>query len=220
MGRRFVHLLSGCGLAALGLNACAGQSPDDRYRQALSERQAGETATYYQEILQLAAEQPSSRAGRRARTLLQGNAWLGDLALLSSLASNLQVGAQPAAAAAAQDEAQQTLRAIAAAQKAYFATHRAYCTTFEQCGMGPLKRAHYYYFLRDTEVAGGSDSQATVELEPQIRALLKRKKIHPRVVKKHFFCVAAGANASGMALDAWAIDEKGKLTHLAGDGDP
>ncbi len=207
-------------LAALTLltAACAPTAaPAARYHAALDHRLAGQGDAYYREMLTLAAADPEGRAGRRARTVLQGHLWLGDLALLNAVtdaarpavAANVGDGAGAGGATPHRPEAQATLAAWARAQKAFRRAHGRYCRTFVECGVAPPARAHYFYFLSDTEVAGGSDSQTTVELEGQIRELLRRRRIHPCVGTKAYYAVAAGTDATATALDVWAVDPHG-----------
>jgi hypothetical protein len=218
----------GLACLCLCLSACATRggaeaSPQQRYLQAIAQKCAGDAAGANNALLSLASESADSRAGRRARALVQGQHWLADAAIFAALSTALSVPQQPAHSAPSaqlQGEAKQTLNALARAQGRYFSKNKRYCQTFVQCGLPTVAKAHYFYFLRPDEVMGGSDSEVTVELEPQIRAFLEAKNIRPFVGPKRYFAVAVGSNREATELDAWAVNERGTLIHLVGDPAP
>ncbi len=220
MRRQTMLFLAGMLWAPL---ACATvQTPEQRYLHALSQKYEGDAQTYYEEMLKLAADDSGTRAGRRARALLHGNRWLADAAIFGALASALTPlpAAKSASLLPSAVEAKQMLNAIAAAQGHFFGKHKRFCKSFAECGVQAPAKAHYFYFLRPDEVMGGSDSENTVELESQVRALMDAKHIRPFVEAARYFAVAVGSNDDETELDAWAINERGTLIHLVGDTTP
>lgn len=206
------------GLAAAMLGACA-PAPDVRYKAAVAQKFAGDAKGYYDGLIALAHEAPRSRAGRRARATLRGNDVFADLAVLGAVAAVALPSYLTGTGAASQTEAKSGLRAIGVAQAQYFAEHGRFCRTFAECELTPPSTAHYYYFLRYDEVAGGGDSETTVESEERARDLLRAIKIVPHADATSFLVAAVGNADADTDLDVWIIDERGLLMHIVDDLD-
>jgi hypothetical protein len=224
-GQKTVKLLTRFALAlSLGLVGCgSGAQPQTRYIQALQQKFLGNAQAYYDQMLALANGAPHSRAGRRARATVVGDDRLSDL-LLVGLGATFLTAPDAQAATSGEDnasetllsvEAQTQLRLIAASQKRFHRQHDRFCATFIECDTPAPVAAHYFYFLSDQTVAGGSDSEETVDLEEQARLYLNAHKINPTVTADGFTAVAIGVGSSDEDFDVWTIDEAEQLVHLA-----
>ena len=210
-----------CGGASLA--ACVGELPPQaRYIQALQQKFAGNAQAYYDQMLALADSASDTRAGRRARATVVGDDRLSDF-LLMGLGATFFNPPDAAGPSASDDSASQTLlsveaqtqlRLIAAAQKRFHQQHGRFCATFLECETPAPVAAHYFYFLSDQTVTGGSDSEETVDMEEQARIYLGAHKIRPKVAPHEFLAVAIGAGAATDAFDVWTIDQDGGLVHL------
>ena len=170
----------------------------------------------------LANGSPNTRAGRRARATVVGDDRLSDF-LLVGLGATFLTAPDALAATSSEDnasetllsvEAQTQLRLIATAQKRFHRQHGRFCATFIECDTPAPVAAHYFYFLSDQTVAGGSDSEETVDLEEQARLYLNAHKVNPAVGAQGFTAVAIGLNASAEDFDVWTIDENEHLVHV------
>ncbi len=209
-----------CGLS---LGACAGEtSAQARYLQALQQKFAGNAQAYYEQMLALADSASETRAGRRARATVVGDDRLSDVLLVGLGATFLSPPDAPAPTVSEEGasetllsvEAQTQLRLIAAAQKRFYRQHGRYCATFTECEAPAPVAAHYFYFLSDQTVTGGSDSEETVDMEEQARLYLSRHKITPGVTAHDFTAVAIGVGVPDEDFDVWTIDQDEHLVHL------
>ena len=208
----------------LGLSACVtGLSPQARYVQALQQKFSGNAQAYYDQMLALANDASETRAGRRARATVVGDDRLSDV-LLVGLGATFLNPPDATASTEAEDnasetllsvEAQTQLRLIAAAQKRFHQEHGRFCATFTECEAPAPVAAHYFYFLSEQTVTGGSDSEETVDMEEQARLYLSAHKISPGVAPHGFVAVAIGVGASAEDFDVWTIDEAEQLVHVA-----
>ncbi|HET6347301.1 MAG TPA: hypothetical protein VFH51_20380 [Myxococcota bacterium] len=200
------------------LSACGhDDSPRARYRAAVAHKLHGDAPGYFQGLLEVAHTAPTSRAGRRARATLRGGDIFTDAALLGAAAAFLSPALATYQAQSRQAEAQQGLRTIALAQSAYYAENGHYCPSFAACGLTPPRTSRYFYFLGPDEVAGGGDSQATVELEERAREELRQLELTPKSGGHDFLAVAVGNADDDDGLDVWTIDAANHLVHLQDD---
>ena len=200
--------------AALLAGGCAGAGLQAQFMRGVQAKSSGDAQRFADDMFALAQAAPDTRQGRRARTCVQGLGWLSDVTVLQFVGGFIAKPAAPQRIPHA-GEAQSNLQAIDAAQQRFLRTHKRCCTSFAQCRVDIASRAHYYYFLTDQQVAGGGDSQATVEIEAQVRATMKSQNIRPFVTDKHFYAVAIGLTEDPNFLDVWAIDEKHVLMHVS-----
>jgi type II secretory pathway pseudopilin PulG len=207
-----------CFLLLASLGACTHPgSPEARYRAAVAHKLRGDASGYFDGLLEVAHAAPTSRAGRRARATLRGGDLFTDAALLGAAAAFLSPALATYQAQSRQAEAQQGLRTIALAQSAYFAENGHYCPSFAACGLTPPRSSRYFYFLGPDEVAGGGDSQATVEMEERAREELRQLKLTPQSGGHDFLAVAVGNADDDDSLDVWTIDAANHLVHLQDD---
>lgn len=210
------------------ITACAARctpalTPEQRYRQAVQRKLAGDAQAYYDALFELAAEAPHSRAGRRARATLRGSDILGDLTVLGAASGVVFPNFAKSTKENGTAEAQQGLRTIALMQRNYFAQSKRYCPSFVTCGLSPPPESRYLYFLTPAEVAGGEDvgdhawGSDMASRVVAATAALKRAKVVPRSARDGFLAVAVGNLDGDDTLDIWTIDANDNLQHVVDD---
>ncbi|HSI03437.1 MAG: hypothetical protein ACAI38_10605 [Myxococcota bacterium] len=212
------------------LAACGGKKPgaasspprpaeSKQYYEALDARYNGDSRAYYDGLLELAHDDPDSRAGRKARAILQADDGLLMLAVLGSVAGAAIPNFTRYQNKAKEAEARTALQMVYTAQSAYFAEKKRYCRTFKECGYEPLPDQKYILFMTPKEMAlaPGSDDLMRTIVATEAREALLTANVKPRVEKKKFL-VAAVANLDGDdIMDVWTIDETGNLVHVVSD---
>ena len=218
--------------ALICASAAACAVPADRqYHAAVGSLREGHARAYYDAMVRLAAQSPQERAGRRARAvLLSSNGALDEVVALALVARSGQAGGgRSEEGEAASDlagenvpqagEPVQQLRALAELQDSYHRAHGRFCADFAECPFEPPVPAHYYYFLGQHAVAGGSDSQETVEAEGQIRAWLHARRLLRHSDRQHYQVVAVGLIGDA-GVDVWTLDQRRQPMHLNDDPRP
>ena len=194
--------------------ACGGiqQDPTERYTRAVINKFEGDYAGYQREMVALAHDAPKTRAGRRAHQTLVGGPSVYEAAFVGSMLASAAIpNFIKFRARAKQSEAKANLKALYTAQKAYFAQHGRYCTTFKECNFTPEGGAYLYYLSRD-EVAGGNN-----DLRLDAESSFSSMNLKPQVSKTKFLIVAVGNVDSDSILDMWTIDENNALLNVLND---
>ncbi len=208
--------------AALCLTtACATKaprrSPTARYYEALDKRMEGDARAYYDDIIALAHDAPNSRAGRRARAMLQG----ADLYTMAAVGGVLSAIAIPAFMKyrnrAQQSEAQTELRGVDVAQQAYRQRHGTWCPDANACRLGQFTGTRYIYFLTDSMIRGGDKAADKASLITRGRMAMKALGMQARMAEDGFLAIAVGDLDGDPDLDIWTIDEAGGPFQLAND---
>ncbi len=217
-------------IASLLVTACGGDKQDkvaaaprssesEAYYKALDARYNGDSRAYYDGLLELAHDDPDSRAGRKARAILQADDGLLMLAALGSVAGAAIPSFTRYQNKAKETEARITLQGVYTAQSAFFAEKKRYCRTFKECGVEAMPGQKYMLFMTPKEMSiapDGDDLMRTV-IATEAREALVAANVKPRVEKKKFL-VAAVANLDGDdVMDIWTIDETGNLIHVVSD---
>lgn len=207
---------------ALSLTAACASSgprrtPTARYYDAVDKRLEGDTKGYFDGLLALAHEAPNSRAGRRARAMLQG----ADLYTLAAIGGVLAAVAVPAFMKyrnrTQQSEAQTELRGVDVAQQAYRQRHGTWCPDANACRLGQLSGTRYIYFLTDDMVRGGDKASDKASLIRRGRVAMKALGMQARMAEDGFLAIAVGDLDGDPDLDIWTIDEAGGPFQLAND---
>lgn len=202
--------------AAAGPGPEAKPSPTERYLRALDRRSDGDAKGYYDELIALAHEEPDSRAGRKARAIVQGNDPLMLAAYVGVLAAIAVPNFMKFQERAKQSSVKSNLKMIHIAQSAFHAERGRYCRTFEECGVLLQDGEGYVYFLAPKEVMGTGAADAALSPAKALAAL-KKAGVTPKVTKKGFVAAAVANLDADDELDIWTIDESGELLNLASD---
>jgi Tfp pilus assembly protein PilE len=190
-----------------------------QYYEALDARYSGDSRAYYDALLELAHDDPDSRAGRKARAILQADDGLLMLAALGSMAGATIPSFTRYQNKAKEAEAKASLQTVYTAQSAFLAEKKRYCRTFKECGYQALPEQKYILFMTPKEMAIAPDSDDFMRtvMATEAREALVAANVKPRVEKKKFL-VAAVANLDGDdVMDVWTIDETGNLVHVVSD---
>ncbi len=213
-------LVAACGSKKPGTVAAPPRPAESKqYYEALDARYNGDSRAYYDALLDLAQDEPDSRAGRKARAILQADDGLLMLAALGSVAGAAIPNFTRFQNKAKEAGARTMLQAVYTAQSAFFAEKSRYCRTFKECGYTPMNEDKYILFMTPKELAfaPGSDDFTRTVLATEARDALVTASVKPRVEKKKFL-VAAVANLDGdETMDIWTIDETGNLVHVVSD---
>lgn len=215
-------LLLGAALGSAGLLAgCASstakRTAKQRYYDALDKRLAGDAKGYFDGLISVANDAPNTRAGRRARAMLQG----ADLYTMAAIGGVVGAVAIPAFLKyknrAQQSEAQTELRGVDVAQQAYRQRHGTWCPSADVCRLGPFSDTRYIYFLTDSMIRGGDQSPDKASLITRGRAAMQALGMQPRLAQDGFLTIAIGDLDDDPDLDIWTIDEAGGPFQLAND---
>ena len=216
----FTASIAACGGKNVGTATTAPRPAEsNRYYEALDARYSGDSRAYYDALLDLAHDEPDSRAGRKARAILQADDGLLMLAALGSVAGAAIPNFTRFQNRAKEANARVALQSVYTAQSAFFAEKRRYCRTFKECGYTPNLDDKYILFMTPKELAfaPGSDDFTRTVMATEARDALALANVKPRVEKKKFL-VAAVANLDGdETMDIWTIDETGNLVHVVSD---
>ena len=205
-------------LAVFGAAACgSASSPRERYISALNYRLEGNSEAYYNALITLANDAPDSRAGRRARSMLQASDVTTAVAIVGVLSAIAIPNFLKFQNQARQAEAKSTLKSMFASQKAYEVEHGTFCKSFEECAYSPPPGSRYLYFMSPQEIEGGDSASDTSSLRMQANILLNELNVEPEVKKNRFLLVAVGDLDSDQDLDVWMIDEANNLVNLVND---
>ncbi len=214
-----VALLSAVTLGSACASTGPKRSPKQRYYDALDKRLSGDAKGYYDGIIALAHDAPDSRAGRRARAMLQG----ADLYTLAAVGGVLGAIAIPSFIKyqnrAEQTEAQTQLRGVDVAQQAYRQRHGVWCQVPSACRLGDFAGTHYIYFLTDSTIRGGDQADDKGSLISRARIAMKALGVEARMAEDGFLTIAVGDLDGDPDLDIWIIDEAGGPFQLANDLD-
>jgi len=195
----------------------AGPSPRDRYMTALEKRLNGDARGYFDDLLALAHEAPDSRAGRRARGMLQG----GDFWTIyaAGMAAALAVPAfQKYTARAHQSEPRERLLSIHMSEQVHRSRHGSYCPDPAACGILPLTGTHYVYFVAPDQPLGGDAAGADRHLAIEVgKTTLSAMGIEPRMAGDGYLIAAVGNVDGDPDMDIWTIDEAGEPYHVSDD---
>ncbi len=207
---------------ALCLSACATsptpRTPTQRYYDALDKRLAGDSRGWFDGLVALAHEAPDSRAGRRARSMLQGTD-VTTLTMLGSLAAIAIPSFAKYQGRAQQSEVQTQLRGIEVAEEAYRQRHGQWCPTVGDCRLGDFKGTRYIYFLTDSTIRGGDLADDKASLITRARMALRALGMEARMGPEGFLVIAVADLDDDDDLDIWSIDEAGGPFQLARDLD-
>ncbi len=213
-------LVAACGSKKSGTVAAPPRAAEsEQYYKALDARYNGDSRAYYDGLLELAHDDPDSRAGRKARAILQADDGLLMLAAVGSLAGAAVPSFTRYQNKAKEAEARVMLQSIYTAQSAFFAEKKRYCRTFKECGYEGQPDQKYILFMspKEMSVAPGGDEFMLTVVAAEAREALVAANVKPRVERKKFL-VAAVANLDGdEVMDVWTIDEAGNLVHVVSD---
>jgi len=184
----------------------------------LDKRLAGDSRGWFDGLVALAHEAPDSRAGRRARAMLQG-ADVTTLTMLGGLAAVAIPSFTKYRRRAQQSEVQTQLRGIEVAEEAYRQHHGQWCPTVSDCRLGPFNGTRYIYFLTDSTIRGGDLANNKAELITRARMALRSLGMEARMGPEGFLVIAVADLDDDDDLDIWSIDEAGGPFQLARDLD-
>ena len=192
-------------------------SPTERYKQALAHRLEGNARAYYDGLIALAADSPDSRAGRRARAMLQS----GDMMTLIALAGAVGAIGMPNftkyMASSKQSAAQTELELLHMALQAHHAANGAYCAGLEACGIEWEPGGRYVYFLSTDVAVGGAEVADRDELIRRGRAALEAMGLEPHMDEGGYLIPAIGDLDDDPDLDIWTIDDGSGPVNLMSD---
>lgn len=199
--------------------AKAGPSAEtDRYYAAIDATFAGDARTGYDQLMTLAVDSPDTRAGRKARAVLQSDdpvVYLATIGALSAIAVPNYLKFQTKAK---ESEGKVLARSAYTAQLMYFAEKNKYAKTFKDAGIISEPGGKYIAVMGPKEVVRPLDmDKATAD------SLLKRAQgallagVKPGVTKKGFVIAVIGDIDDDEAVDVWTIDQDNQLTHLVDD---
>ena len=191
-------------------------SPRQRYVTALQHRLEGNSKAYFDGLIALAHEAPDSRAGRRARAMLQGSGatalWAAGTLAAIAIPNFLKYQSR-----AKQSEARQQLAALATAERAHSVVSGHYCASAAACDFPPLSGTRYVYFLGPDVVAGGDLAEDREALVRHARATLSIIGLTPRLDEGGYLFVAVGNIDADADVDVWAIETDGEPVHYDDD---
>lgn len=212
-------------LLAIAVVSCGGQSKEaqtaspaqtNTYLKGLDARFDGDTRAYYDGLLELAHDDPDSRAGRKARAVLQSDGGLWILASLGSLAGVAIPSFTKYQNRSKESEARAQLMALYSAQSEHFAATKKYCRTFRECHFA-AELTNYSLFITPSEVLTPVQDFASQYGLIAAREALVQANIKPHIEKKKFIAAAvANLDADG-DVDIWTIDETGNVVHVVSD---
>ena len=182
----------------------------------MEKRLTGDARGYYDGLLALAHEKPDSRAGRRARGMLQG----GDFWTLyaAGIAAAVAIPAfQKYQARAHQEEPRERLLSIHMSEQVHRAKTGAYCPDPATCGIVPLSGTHYVYFVSPGQALGGHEAGDRTHLQQMGSTMLASMGIVPHMGPDDYLVAAVGNPDGDPDLDVWTIDTAGEPYHVADD---
>ena len=207
-----------CGIFLLVCMVTSCATPRERYIQALSKRMGGDSRAYYDGMLALAHDSPDTRAGRRARAVLQSSDVWWSLASGGALAAFFRPGSKGQLAANARDEVRSSLRTLYLAHQACRARSGHYCSD-PQLFEGLISQSsHFVYFVGGRVAFGGGGSEDSQGLRLHAVITMDAMGIHPEIRDDGFLILGIGNLDADPTLDMWSIDDKGVLIHLVDDG--
>ncbi len=197
------------------LLAC-GPKPEERYLAAVNRRLEGDARGYQAELIALAHEAPDSRAGRRARVILQSGDLFAQAGLMGAVSGILLPSALRFSARASQEEAGRLLRLVATYERAHFAAHQRYTAELPEAMLEELAPRTYALFL----------GAAPLVLPPRVRespeelaGALARLGVTPGIGQQGFVAAATANLDEDRDHDVWVIDESDNLFHVNNDLD-
>ncbi len=208
-----------CIVVLMGMLAACGPKPEERYIRALNARADGDAAAYFDTLVALAADAPESRAGRRARAMLQGPDMM-TLAVVGGVLSAIAIPNfmkfQERAKLSRREGVREELHGLYIAERAYFAEANRYGHSFADIAFAPSPTSRYVFFLGpQEELVGGSAGGAKAQ-QAAARGL-PTHGITPRVTHQGFLTAAVGNLDSDPQLEVWTIDETGTPANIEGD---
>lgn len=217
METHIVRQIAGATLVLFLVASCGGGDANERYLDAIQKKLDGDQRGFYDDMMELAVDEPETRAGRRARTVVTGGG--AELLLLAGAA--MAVGAASylvgyrVETSALQQSVQQELASLSAAQAQFFANNQRYCRTFEECDLASLSGpdSSYVFFM-------GDDASVSAEnelLRLEAAALMESMGIEPVVTGDGFLAVAVGNIDSDSDLDVWTVDQTGGIYNVISD---
>ncbi len=207
-------------LLVLAAAACGPQGdPSDRYLRALNAKAQGDAETYFDELVALAHDAPDSRAGRRARAMLQGP----DLFTYSMVAGVLSAVAIPNfrrfKERARAMGAKTGLHAVYVAERSFYFENTRYGRSFAEIAFVPEAGDRYVYFLSRQEWVAGSALSDSDGLRRRASQVLSQYGVTPRVTKTGFLAAAVANLDDDSDLEVWTIDESGEALNVLADLD-
>lgn len=211
-------------LVTLGAVACAGKdstkpaapapsAETERYFKAVDARFDGDSRGYYDQLLELAHDEPDSRAGRKARAVLQADSALWMVASAGAIAS---IGIPSFAGfqtKAKETEARSVLESVYFTQSIFFANKQRYCRTFKECAF-EVTPSKYVLVMSPKELQMPPETTIT---GTEVRTALAAVSIRPRIEKKKFLIAAVANLDDDPDLDIWTVDEQGIPTQIMSD---
>jgi hypothetical protein len=213
-------------LLAIAVVGCGGQGKETKpagpaassqtnaYLKGLDARFDGDTRAYYDGLLELAHDDPDSRAGRKARAVLQSDSGLWVFASLASLGAAWVPSYSKYNVKSKQAEARAQLMSLYTAQSEHFAATKKYCRTFKECAFA-AELSSYTLYMTPTETLTPPDEigfQADVK-----KQALARVNVKPHVEKKRFLAAAVANLDEDGDVDIWTVDETGNIVHIVSD---
>lgn len=209
-------------LSAIACSKKSGPGPTaetERYYKAIDAGFNGDSRAGYDELLQLAIDAPDTRAGRKARAVLQSDdpiayvaaAGVVSAVLIPSFAKNRESAfAPPARSQVGRDVA----IAFYERQFGYFAQFGKY----EAKPMYAHDLSSKYSIIYGPKSVDLAMERVPGEHKEQIakaQRLLAKLNLKPNITKKSFLIAVVGEpNEDGM-LDLWTIDNDRNIMHLA-----
>ncbi len=197
-----VTLLAGCGHAG-------SRSPRDRYRAAVDAKLAGDGAAYWRELVALAHDVPDTREGRRARaTLTSGDvvSYAATVGIVAAIAIPNFLRFQQRAR---QSEAPASLRALGAWEAAEKRRTGRYSAAVPA---GTLDARRYFCFVAPGRLVALPADPG--DLTAERASAVVEGMLGPG---RGLLAIAVGNVDDDEALDVWALDEAGTVTHVQDD---
>jgi type II secretory pathway pseudopilin PulG len=209
-------ILSFTVVAAACGSSSGGGIATERYYQAMEKKLAGDPRGYYEDLIDLAREEPDTRAGRRARAAIGGGidpiTGAAILGVLSAVAiPNFLKFQQRAKNAGLKSE----LMSLYVEMQMYQAENNRYCRNFSECSSW-APSSEYLFLLGDDMKHPPSMGDAEL-LKVQALALLESMGISPVVTNDGFVVVAVGNLDSDADLDVWTLDHNGEVFNVLSD---
>jgi type IV pilus assembly protein PilA len=199
----------------LALAAC-GPKPEEQYIMAVDARMNGDAQAYYDSLLELAHDEPDTRAGRRARATLSSSGLYTQAAVVGVLAAIAVPNFMSFSARSRQAEAKSNLKALYTYERVQYSETNRYAGQLpgDLLGGQPLR---YTYFVDLDRPAFGPEHAQEPWLLEEMRLALSRMGIQPFARTDAFLIVAIGNLDNDADFDIWTIDENGNLVHFLDD---
>ena len=200
--------------------ACTpGDSQRQRFFAAVNARLEGRPQESHEILIALAHDAPESRAGRRARAVLNGqDPWIPAAMLLGTLFAVADAQSATHLQRASQNAGEEGLRALVHAMQAHHDKHGVYCTTVASCGV-PLADTGFVYIIDDqaSREQASAENRGMPSLQTRALKLTRMLGLRPHATPTSFRVVAIGNIDDDDALDVYLADTNGVIVHVLAD---